>query len=100
MDGRARTDAEIVSTARDWTADELGTIAASIGIIVVCRADHAHVEARPRSNRSAIPTAIDEILRIDAPLIANRHVTAHPRTLAGAPLPDHAGFDAVGIGEP
>lgn len=87
VDGRPLTDAEIVSIVRNWTVGELGTIAASVGIIVAYLAKHPGVEARLRSDRSAISAAIDEILRIDAPLIANRRVTAHLATLAGVPLP-------------
>ena len=45
---------------------------------------------RLRVDRSAIPAAIDEILRIDAPLIANRRITARPVTLGGIPLPSGA----------
>jgi cytochrome P450 len=90
VDGRPLTDAEIVSIVRNWTVGELGTIAASVGIIVTYLADHPDVEAQLRADRSAIPAAIDEILRIDAPLIANRRVTSRPVTLAGLPLPTGA----------
>lgn len=87
---RPLTDTEIVSIVRNWTVGELATIAASVGIIVAYLAHHPDVEARLRVDRSAIPAAIDEILRIDAPLIANRRVTARPVTLAGVPLPTGA----------
>ena len=86
VDGRPLTDAEIVSIVRNWTVGELGTIAASVGILVTYLAHHPEIEARLRSDSSAIPAAIDEILRIDAPLVANRRVTAGPVTLAGVPL--------------
>lgn len=85
--GRPLTEAEIVSIVRNWTVGELATIAASVGIIVAYLADHPEVEAHLRAHPSAIPAAIDEMLRIDAPLIANRRVTACPATLAGASLP-------------
>ena len=90
VDGRPLTDSEIVSIVRNWTVGELGTIAASVGIIVAYLADHPDVVTRLRADRSAIPAAIDEILRIDAPLIANRRITARPVTLAGVPLPTGA----------
>ena len=90
VDGRPLTDSEIVSIVRNWTVGELGTIAASVGIIVAYLADHPDVVTRLCVDRSAIPAAIDEILRIDAPLIANRRSTARPVTLAGAPLPSEA----------
>ncbi len=90
VDGRPLDDAEIVSIVRNWTVGELGTIAASVGIVVAYLAQHPDLAERLRADRSAIPAAIDEILRIDAPLIANRRVTARPTTLAGAALPADA----------
>lgn len=87
VEGRPLTDAEITSIVRNWTVGELGTIAASVGIIVAYLAHHPEVEARLRADPSSIPAAIDEILRIDAPLIANRRVTARPVTLARVALP-------------
>ncbi|MBI5087621.1 MAG: cytochrome P450, partial [Actinobacteria bacterium] len=86
VDGRPLTETEIVSIVRNWTVGELGTIAASVGIIVAFLADHPDVETRLRADRATVPAAIDEILRIDAPLIANRRITARPVTLAGVPL--------------
>ena len=90
VDGRPLTDAEIVSIVRNWTVGELGTIAASVGIIVAYLAEHPEIVGQLRADRSAIPAAIDEILRIDAPLIANRRVTSRPVSLAGVPLPTGA----------
>ena len=87
VDGRPLTDPEIVSIVRNWTVGELGTIAASVGIIVVYLADHPDLVTRLRADRSVVPAVIDEILRVDAPLIANRRITARPVTLAGVPLP-------------
>jgi cytochrome P450 len=87
VNGRLLTDAEIVSVVRNWTVGELGTIAASVGIIVTYLAGHPDVQDLLRGDPSAIPTAIDEILRIDPPLIANRRVTARPATVGGVLLP-------------
>jgi cytochrome P450 len=88
--GRPLTDDEIVSIVRNWTVGELGTIAASVGTIVAYLADHPEVETLLRHDRTVIPAAIDEILRIDAPLIANRRVTACPADVAGLSLPSGA----------
>jgi cytochrome P450 len=86
VDGRPLTNPEIVSIVRNWTVGELGTIAASVGIIVTYLADHPDIESLLRADRSAIPASIDEVLRIDAPLIANRRITAREVDLAGVPL--------------
>ncbi|MFA7505511.1 MAG: cytochrome P450 [Burkholderiaceae bacterium] len=85
--GRPLTEDEIVSILRNWTVGELGTIAASVGIIAEYLAAHPGIQQRLRDDRSLVPAAIDEILRIHAPLIMNRRVMTKPATLAGHRLP-------------
>lgn len=76
--GRALTDEEIVSILRNWTVGELATISACIGIIVAFLAEHPEIQSALRANTGALPLAIDEILRIESPLIASRRVTTCP----------------------
>lgn len=76
--GRPLSDEEIVSIVRNWTVGELGTIAASVGILVHYLATHPALQAELRRQPRELPAAIDEILRIHAPLIANRRVTTCP----------------------
>lgn len=83
---RPLTDGEIVSIVRNWTVGELGTIAASVGILVHYLAEHPHLQQRLREDLSRLPAAIDEILRIHAPLIANRRITARPVEIGGRRL--------------
>jgi cytochrome P450 len=78
VDGRLLTDEEIVSIIRNWTVGELGTIAASVGIVAHFLAMRPELQNRLRAEPSLLPAAIDEILRIHAPLIANRRVTTSP----------------------
>ncbi|AUN94102.1 cytochrome P450 [Pseudazoarcus pumilus] len=78
VDGRALTDEEIVSIVRNWTAGELGTIAAAIGIVARRLAVEPTLQTTLRADRSLLAPAIDEVLRIDPPLIANRRVTTCP----------------------
>lgn len=40
VDGRPLSDEEFVSIVRNWTLGELGTIAASVGILVHYLAEH------------------------------------------------------------
>lgn len=75
---RAITDEEIVSIVRNWTVGELGTIAASVGILMHYLAEHPELQKRLRDHPTEQPDAIDEILRIHAPLIANRRITTCP----------------------
>ncbi len=83
VDGRPLTDGELVSILRNWTVGELGTIAASVGIIVDMLARRPEVQARLREDPSVIRAATDEMLRIEPPLISNRRVVAQPTELAG-----------------
>ncbi|WP_445500683.1 cytochrome P450 [Microvirga sp. G4-2] len=84
--GRPLTDEEIVSIVRNWTVGELGTIAASVGILVHYLAAHPDLQSRLRGDRSILPAAIDEILRIHAPLIANRRITTRAVEIGGRRL--------------
>ena len=86
VDGRPLTDAELVSLLRNWTVGELGTIAASVGIIAHYLSTNPEVQAHLRANPDLLPAAIDEILRIHAPLISNRRVTTRPAALGGQQL--------------
>lgn len=87
VDGRRLTDEEIVSIVRNWTVGELGTIAASVGIMAEFLATHPHVQAQLREEPCDLERASDEILRINAPLIANRRRTTRSVTIAGQEIP-------------
>lgn len=78
---RLLTDEEIVSILRNWTVGELGTIAASVGILVHYVAVHADVQHMLRERIDLLPVAIEEILRIHPPLIASRRKTTCPVTV-------------------
>lgn len=86
VDGRALTEAEIVSVVRNWTVGELGTIAASVGIVVHALATRPDVQAAFRSDRAGILAGVDELLRIHSPLIANRRVATRPVEVGGCPV--------------
>ena len=86
INGRPLSDEEIVSIVRNWTVGELGTIAASVAILVHYLAEHPALQAELRQQPLDLPDAIDEILRIHAPLIANRRVTTCPVEIGGRQL--------------
>lgn len=86
IEGRPLSDEEIVSIVRNWTVGELGTIAASVGIIAHFLATNRQIQERLRAERALLPTAIDEILRIHAPLISNRRVSTHEVEVGGRQL--------------
>ncbi|MYN13781.1 cytochrome P450 [Pusillimonas sp. TS35] len=86
VDGRPITDEEVISILRNWTVGELGTMAASVGIVVQFLAERQDVQDMLRADPSRLVAAIDEILRIHAPLIANRRTVTQPVDIGGQAL--------------
>lgn len=80
---RPMTDEELVSLLRNWTVGELSTISASVGILAHHLATHPSTQQLLRDDPSLIGAATDEILRMHAPLIANRRVTTAPVEVGG-----------------
>lgn len=83
INGELLTDEVIVSILRNWTAGEIGTIAASIGILVHFLAESPQLQQTLRRQPEHLPEAIDEILRIHGPLINNRRIATAPTTVGG-----------------
>jgi len=81
--GRPLRDEQIVSVLRNWTVGEVGTISAAVGILVHYISEHADLQRRLRTQPSLLPAAIEEILRIHGPLVANRRITTHPVEIGG-----------------
>ena len=80
------TVGELVSLLRNWTVGELSTIAVSVGILAHYLAPHPETRQLPRNDPTLIGAANDEILQVQAPLVANRRVVlAHTDTLPSAP---------------
>lgn len=83
LHGKPLPEAEIVSIVRNWTVGELATMAACIGTLAEYLASHPALQQSLRLQPAGLPAAIDEILRIDAPLIANRRVVRRPVEIGG-----------------
>ncbi len=88
VDGRPLTDDEIVSILRNWTAGDLGSLATSVGVIVHFLAANPAVQREVRAlveagDRSGVEAAVEEILRIDDPFVANRRVATRAVELGG-----------------
>jgi cytochrome P450 len=86
---RPMTDAELVSLLRNWTVGELGTIAASVGILAHQLARAPALQQKLRDDPRLIRGANEEMLRIHAPLIANRRITTCPVDLGDRHLKPH-----------
>jgi cytochrome P450 len=83
VDGRPIAADDVTSILRNWTVGELGTIAASIGILAHGLAVEMDVQEALRRNRSALPEAIDEMLRLHGPLVSNRRTATREVAIGG-----------------
>lgn len=84
--GRPLTDEEIVSILRNWTAGDLGSIAACIGVVIHHLAVDRALQDRWRRAHPARPeieAGIDEMLRIDDPFTFNRRVATRDTEIGG-----------------
>ena len=86
VNGRPLTDADIVSILRNWTAGDLGSMAAAIGVAVHFLATHREVQEALRAASGDFAQAIDEMLRIDDPFLVNRRVATVATRIAGFDL--------------
>lgn len=90
VDGTRLTNEDLVSIIRNWTVGELGTIAASVGIMVDFLAQRPQEADRLRDLMSQgynLAYATDEILRITSPFISSRRKTTANTTLGGRSIP-------------
>ena len=87
VNGRTMTDKELTSLMRNWTVGELGTISSSVSILLRYLADHPDLQQSLANDITELPDAIDEILRMDAPLMSNRRVTTREVGMGGRTIP-------------
>ena len=90
VNGVPLADAEIASILRNWTVGEIGSIAASVGILCDWLAQHRPVQSQLRAQPETIPPAVEEILRLRGPLATNRRVATCPVDIGGHHLPADA----------
>jgi cytochrome P450 len=80
VNGQLLSDADIVSILRNWTAGDLGSLAAALGVVIHFLATHPDVQSALRAGSGDMARAIDEMLRMDDPFLVNRRaVTASTR---------------------
>jgi Cytochrome P450 len=87
VDGQQLDDDQIVSILRNWTAGE-GTVAGGLSLLVLHLAQQPDLQQRLRSEPSLIPAAIEEILRFDDPLVANRRTTTREVQIGDRTIPE------------
>lgn len=84
--GRLMNEDEITSILRNWTVGEIGTIAASVGIMAEYLASQPELQDRLRADPSLAGPAADEFLRLHGPLVTNRRITTCPVEIGGRSL--------------
>ncbi len=86
LNGLPLPDPDIVSILRNWTAGDLGSIAAALGVVVHFLATRHDVQDTLRAGTDDLARAIDEMLRLDDPFLVNRRVVTRRTTVAGYEL--------------
>jgi cytochrome P450 len=82
VDGQLLTDDEIVSVLRTWTAG-YAELSGALGIVVLHLARDQTLQEQLRTNPAGIGDAIEEILRLDGPLVYNWRTTTRGVTVGG-----------------
>jgi len=83
VDGQPLSRGAIASILRNWTVGEIGTIAASVGIIAEWLACHPDWQQRLRGQPELQAEAIEEMLRLHGPLVVHRRVASCPAHVGG-----------------
>jgi cytochrome P450 len=94
--GQRLTDATITTILRNWVAGH-GTIVDALGIILRQVAQDAELQDHLRQVPTRVPAAVEEILRMDGPLVANRRTTTREVELRGRTLPKNASLSLMWI---
>lgn len=86
VDGQRLNDEQIISTLRNWIAGE-GTVAAALSVVVLYLAKRPDLQEQLRADPSLIAAAIEEILRVDDPLVANRRTVTREVEIQDRTIP-------------
>ena len=82
VDGQPLSSDYLVSIIRTWTVGELATLANAVASVVQFLQQHEQIREVLRADPTRIDAAVDEILRIHAPLAANRRLALCPAQLS------------------
>lgn len=86
VNGRSLTDEELTSILRNWTVGEVGSVAAALTILAGHLAASPELQQQLRADRALVPAAIEEILRVDGPLVSNRRRATRDVTIGDCPI--------------
>jgi cytochrome P450 len=96
VDGARFDDDQIVSILRNWIAGE-GTVAGGLSLLVLQLAERRDIQEQLRADPSLIPAAVEEILRVDDPLVANRRTTTRDVRIGDVDIPRGANLTLMWI---
>lgn len=82
VNGAPLSDDDIVSIMRNWTAGH-GTVGAALGNVLHYLALNTEAQERLRREPDLLPAAIDEIMRVDGPLVMNHRTTTRDVEIGG-----------------
>ncbi|MHB1009801.1 MAG: cytochrome P450 [Propionibacteriaceae bacterium] len=92
--GALLSEEVLVSVLRNWTGGDLGSMALCVGVVTHWLAAHPRQQDDLRAGSDAdLVAAIDEMLRIDDPFVANRRIVTADISLSGCPV--QAGQEVV-----
>lgn len=96
VDGTKLDDEQIISILRNWTAGH-GTVTAGLSILLFHLAQDFNFQDRLKNDHKLIPQAIEEILRVDGPLVANRRITTREVKIADRTIPQGENLSLIWI---
>jgi cytochrome P450 len=96
VDGNLLDDDQIVSVLRNWIAGE-GTVAGGLSLLVLYLAQRRDLQEQLRGDPSLIPPAVEEILRVDDPLVANRRTVTRDVRIGDREIPRGANLTLMWI---
>jgi cytochrome P450 len=82
VEGAPLSDEDVVSILRNWTAGH-GTVAAGLANVMLYLAQHPNAQDQLRRDPAKIPAAIEELLRVNDPLVMNRRTTTRDIEIGG-----------------
>ncbi|WP_313409475.1 cytochrome P450 [Aeromicrobium sp.] len=86
-DGSHVGEGDLVSILRNWTGGDLSSLALCAGVVVHWLATHPDAQsALAEAGDAELDAAIDEMLRLDDPFVANRRVATAGTTVSGCPV--------------
>jgi cytochrome P450 len=89
VNGKRLSDDQITTILRNWVTGH-GTTADAMGIVLMHVARNHNLQSQLRQTPALVPAAMEEILRMDGPLVANRRTTTREDELRDRSIPKDA----------